>query len=210
MKKRWVILLVIISLVGGVFLSYLFRKTKTETVYINHTADSVFYQKQADSLAAIVVGLKNVSESKGKEIVRLRALLVSKRDSIKLMSPTETVKLFSQETGETTNIQSDSSVITSLRAITISNISFAEVRSLQQEVRCWGDVVYVKDSLIETQNALLTLKDSRITTLTDEYYKSQSAINSLNKVNKKRMTKNVILGVTTGVMVGFVVGVIVK
>ena len=210
MKKRWVILLVLLSLVCGFILSGLFRKPKVETVYISHTADSIYYQKQADSLATIADGLKKVSMSKGREIVRLRGLLVAKTDSVINLSPTETVSMFQEETGEKTILQRDSSVITTLQAIQISNVSFVETRSLKTEIECWEENNVIKDSLISIQNSLLTVKDTRIGVLTDEYYKQQIATKSIERANKKRMTKNVILGVSAGVIVGFVTGAIVR
>jgi hypothetical protein len=210
MKKRWVILLVLVSIVCGVLFSFLLKNEKTNTVYINHVADSVYYQKQADSLATIVVGLKKVSESKGKEIVRLRALFAIKKDSVAILSPTETVNMFQRETGENTILQRDSSVITTLKAISISNVSFVEGRGLKEEIKCWEESNVIKDSLISVQHSLLTVKDTRIATLTNEYYKQQIATKNIEKANKKRMTKNVILGVSAGVLAGFVVGVIVR
>jgi hypothetical protein len=135
---------------------------------------------------------------------------VAKTDSVMTLSPTETVKLFGEETGENTILQRDSSVITTLKAISISNVSFVEVRGLKEEIKCWEESNVIKDSLISVQHSLLTVKDTRITTLTDEYYKQQLATKNIEKANKKRMTKNVILGVSAGVLAGFVVGVIVR
>ena len=209
MKKRWVILLVVLSLVCGFLLSGL-RKPKVETVYINHTADSIYYQKHADSLATIADGLKKVSMAKGVEIVRLRALLVAKTDSVVTLSPTETISMFESETGEKTTLQRDSSVITTLKAITVSNVAFVENRSLKTEIECWEEKSTTQDSIISIQNNLLTVKDTRISVLTDEYYKQQIAQKNIEKANKKRMTKNVILGVSAGVIVGFVTGVIIQ
>lgn len=210
MKKKWVIGLVIVSLLCGVLLSFLFRKEKVNTVVINHVSDSISYQKQYDSLSVIVDGLKKISESKGKEIVRLRGLLAANKDSVITLSPTETVSMFSEETGEKATLQGDSTVLTTLPAIKFSNLSFVEVKSLHSEIRCWEELALVKDSIITLDQSLLAMKDGRILTLTNEYYQSQTATKNLQKQHKKEVFRKTFIGVSAGLMAGFVVGVLTK
>ena len=176
--------------------------------------DSVVYQKNNDSLVTIITGLKKVSEFKAKEIVRLRALFAVKKDSIRTLPPSDAVSYFATRTGEKTTIRSDSSVITTLQAVTISNLLFAEQTEYLAEVVALESRMMVQDTILAKQGELLKIKDGRIVQLTNEYHASQRIMAEQTALNKKLLrnvrTKNAILVTLGGIAVGTTLVAILK
>lgn len=201
----WVIAIAAFSVVV-VTVSYLYFKPKKSTQIENrilfsidslkhkHTWDSLIFIDVHDSLTTVIDGLMKVSEAKGKEIVRLRKLYELKKDEIVHLDPAPAVEYFSERTSDTAAILADSSVSTSLQAITNANCLFIERDGYKAENILLIDRVNILDSLSSTQLSLIALKDTRIVSLTNDYYSSQKIINDqlllIDKQKKKIRRKN--------------------
>lgn len=210
----WVIAIAVFSAILVTVSYFYFKPAKStkienrilfsiDSLHHQHTSDSLKYNDERDSLMSVITGLSKISEEKGKEIVRLRKLYELRKAEIVKLEPVAAVEYFSELTADTAVILSDSTVRTSLQAIDNANCIFVERDGYKVENDLLIEHVNILDSLSSKQLALIALKDTRIVSLTNDYYASQKIINNqlllIDKQKKKIRRKNAKLWIFGGV-----------
>jgi len=177
-----------------------------------HREDSLRYAFELTLLMGRDSVLNNAIIQKDKQIDDLKKNLSKEIETIILLPATETVGLFSHNTGDTAKIiviGGDTTCIVSIPSIRLCNVLFAERNACISENIILQSKVETCLDLVDEKNDQLNLTYGRIEKLTDEYYRSQSIINNqqkyMGKYAKKVRNRNIFIGIISGVAAGGIV-----
>jgi len=170
----------------------------------NHRFDSLRYVKRSDSLSVVITDLeKKIIAIKASFAARIETLKQSV-ETVKTLPADEVVTAFSTRTGEasTIEVRTDTMVVTPIAGIRKALIICYERDAAMDGLDFYASQDSLQRELISRKDEMLTVKDNRIKTLTDEYYQSQAAIRSLSadleKQQRKVRNRNRLLGIISG------------
>lgn len=215
-KKYWWVILLVLAFFGGFMMKWYFTPTGTKDevsrlkeeiklISQRHKSDSAKYIRVEDSLKQVIVTMVGNVYAKEKQIAKLKERYNTRKDSILNLNPTEAVRHFSEKTGGESHL-TNIGVISPLKSITTANVLFEEREEALAETNQLRTIVSTQDSIITTQNELISIKDKRLAGVTNDYYSIQKINSDLNSVIKQQKrhirTRNALMGVLSGIAVG--------
>ena len=212
---KWIVVAILL-IISGIFL---FRRCGTSpppspltSPLVVHAFDSIKYIHKADSLQNIVITLEekiSQNENNFKYIVRSQQRKV---DSVKNYTTPQVVAAFEQKTDSKLSMHDSNNVIAPVISIRRAVSLLVEGDNCKDNVSYYLRQDSLKNELISGKTDMIYLKDTRIASLTKEFYTSQGTIDKLNtdldKAKRKVRTRNTIIGVVAGaaaVAVGIVI-----
>lgn len=218
LKRYWlqIVICLIVAIAVGVavwFLKPVKVVVQDPSQVQPHKFDSLVYIQKTDSLIKVISGLKEQDEKKRIQYAVLLREQKILADKLQTIPATEVVKRFDEKTGDKSILHRDSTATISLFAMRNAVGLFVAGEQCLDRERLTLDQGEFTRSIIASQDSLLRVKDSRIYSLTREFYDSQLRITGLNVAvenrDRKIRTKNIFIGILSGVTLLGVTGTII-
>jgi hypothetical protein len=186
-----------------------YQQQQIDSIRSAHRIDSIRYAYELEQAQAHEAALTAEIVLLDAQIAELKQARHVKATEIINLPATETVQLFSHNTGDSariTVIEGDTGCIVKLPSIRLCNLIFADRNGLISENGLLKTKVETYDAILAQKEVLLGLTYKRIEIQTAEYFKSQGIINKqqfyITKIGRKVRNRNIIIGILGGVAVG--------